>query len=122
MVLAARTHRSWILQIKNQKMHLKKMLHSSTLINMAELQTGQKTPSRSICLSLQVNIENKERKILQNTIPVYTLNSRCESIYHVCIFDEHQIQPTTSPLSPCGHTHLLPPRLKKISDVLETTR
>lgn len=73
---------------------------------------------RSILKTKKEMFEEKKK----NTVPVYTLNSRCESIYHVCIFDEHQIQPTTSPLSACGHTHLLPPRLKKIPDVLETTR
>lgn len=49
------------------------------------------------------------------------MNSRGESINHVCIFDEHQVQPTTSPLPACGHTHLLPSALQKLTDVLQTT-
>lgn len=49
------------------------------------------------------------------------VNSRGESINHVCIFDEHQVQPTTSPLPACGHTHLLPSGLQKLTDVLQTT-
>lgn len=50
------------------------------------------------------------------------LDSRGEAVNHVCIFDEHQIQPTASPLPACGHAHLLPPSLKQLSDLLKTTR
>lgn len=49
------------------------------------------------------------------------MNSRCESIDHVCIFEEHQVQPTASPLPARGHPHLLPSGLQKLPDVLQTT-
>lgn len=48
-------------------------------------------------------------------------NLRGEAINHVCICDEHQVQPTTSPLPSCGHAHFLPTGLKQLSDLLRTT-
>lgn len=59
---------------------------------------------------------------LQQSIQTHTckVDLRGESINHVCIFNEYQIQPTTSPLPACGHAHLLPPSLKKLPDILKT--
>lgn len=34
-------------------------------------------------------------------------NSRCESVDHVCIFKNNQIQPTAASLSACSHAHLM---------------
>lgn len=39
----------------------------------------------------------------------------------MCICDEHQVQPTTSPLPSCGHAHFLPTGLKQLSNLLRTT-
>lgn len=51
---------------------------------------------------------------------VKSSHSRSEAIDHMSIFNEHQVQPTTSSLPARGHTKFLTPTLEQFSDLLHT--
>ena len=43
----------------------------------------------------------------------------CEVVDHVCIFDDHQVEPAAAPLPSGGHSKLSPNRLELLTIILQ---